>query len=74
MTVLEREGLIKDVLKLNSDWKKQADKLDAPIYAHLKLGSETPGSIARNIRKRKQKEDLSLQKLSPVIGPGHGLR
>jgi hypothetical protein len=74
MTALEREGHTKDVHKINSDWKKQADKFDAPIYAKLKLGDGTPGSIARDIRRRKQKEDLSLRKVLPKPGPGRCLR
>ena len=74
MTALEREGHIKDVYKINSDWKKQATKFDAPIYAKLKLEDGASGSIARDIRKRKQKEDLSLRKVLPQPGPGRCVR
>jgi hypothetical protein len=52
MTGLEREGLTKDVYKVNAGWKKQADKQDSPVQAHLKLKD----SITRTVNYRKQKK------------------
>jgi hypothetical protein len=56
MTDLEREGLTKDIYKLNAQRKKQADKQDAPIHVHLKLEERTSASFTRSARERRQKK------------------
>ena len=56
MTDLEREGLSKDIYKLNAQRKKQADKQNAPIHVYLKLEEGTLTSSARSGKERGQKK------------------
>lgn len=57
MTDLEREGLIKDIYKLNAERKKQADKQDGSMHVHLKLKGVIAASLVSSVRARKQKRN-----------------